>query len=123
MNDQLEDLLKEMQALKAEVKELKENKPVSKYETPWYEMSKYIEQQLDANISHDTAFKYKIKNALNSLIGKSFRKGNVMNLESNQCEEAKKFIDFVVNFMKENRDRAFVKDAPQGYERKPVYKI
>ena len=123
MSNQLEDLLKEVQALRTEVKELKENKPMSKHETPWYGMTKYIDQQLDENISKDSYLQCKLKTAITSLVGKSFRKNNVTALDEEQCEKAKTFIDFIITFMKENRDETYKEDAPSGYERKPIYKI
>jgi hypothetical protein len=122
MNKEMQALMEKVQALESEVKDLKENKVVSRYETPWYQMTKYIEEQLDKNISTDSAFKYKLKTAITSLVGKSFRKNNVMALNEAECEEAKKFIDFIINFMKETRKKSYVENAPQGYERKVNYK-
>lgn len=81
----------------------------------WRNMSVYLDERIK-EIFKDPYKANQFKTSLTTLISKSFRKNTVMAMTREDIEEAKPFIEYVLNFAKEKRDKYEKKDAVSGYE-------
>lgn len=106
-----------IELLEKQVKELQEKlrnneKPIIE----WRNMSAYLEEKIK-EIFKDPHTAYQFRTGLTAIIGKSFRKNTVMAMTKEEIEEAKPFIDYVLKFAKEKREKYEKKNAVCGYER------
>lgn len=103
--------------LEEQVKELQEKlKSNEKPIIEWRNMSAYLEEKIK-EIFNDPHTAYQFRSGLTAIIGKSFRKNTVMAMTKEEIEEAKPFIDYVLSFAKEKREKYEKKDIVSGYER------
>ena len=104
-------------ALEKQVADLTKLISATKGAKPWNVLSKEIESEL-SKIVTDTQMMWQCKQAICCILGKAFRKNSVTMLDEENCEEAKEFINFTIDFIKNNREKYKNPNAPSGYERK-----
>lgn len=115
-----------IEALEKKVNELSSKLEQRKYSKPWQELC--IEVELDKRLFE--AFKTNDMNpriaqtraAISCIVGKSFCKDSVLNLDSEECKETKAFIEYILDFIKNTREKYTINNPARGYERKIDYK-
>lgn len=110
-----------IEKLEKQVAELTEKlKTSNKKIVEWHNMAAYINQQVDDIFGNATSISggYQFKSGITAIVGKCFRKNTVMAMTKEEIEEAKPFIDYVLNFARTTREKYKKKDAVSGHERK-----
>lgn len=110
-----------IEKLEKQVAELNEKlKTSNKQIVEWHNMAAYINQQIDEIFGNTTSRSggYQFKSGLTTVIGKCFRKNTVMAMTKEEIEEAKPFIDYILNFARTTREKYKNNDSVSGYERK-----
>ena len=81
-----------IEALEKKVQELEE-KIKSKNVSDWHSTSVYLDEKLSEIF----------KNAITTLIGKSFGKRTVMTMRSEELEQANSLIEYILDFIRETK--------------------
>jgi hypothetical protein len=109
-----------IEVLEKQVAELKEMVGNKKLVNNWQVLSNKVTEglfeafktkRMDPHISQ-------CKTSISCLVGKAFCKNNVNALTKEETEEAEPFIEYILNFMSETREKYVLKDCVSGYERK-----
>ncbi len=66
--------------------------------TPWAKLSKKIDNELD-EVIEDRKVKEQIKSAMTCIIGKSFNRRTVCNMNVQECKDAMLFVNFTRDFI------------------------
>lgn len=92
-----------IEALEKKVQELEE-KVKSKNISDWHSTSVYLDEKL-SEIFKDSFEAYRVKSAINTLLGKSFGKRTVMTMRSEELEQANSLIEYILDFIRETKAR------------------
>ena len=103
--------------LEKQVAELTKLVTTTKSANPWNVLSKEIETEL-SKVVDETHLMWSCKQAICTILGKSFRKNSVTMFDKENCEEAKEFINFTIDFIKKKREKYKNTESVSGYERK-----
>ena len=104
-------------ALEKQVADLTKLVTTTKSANPWNVLSKEIETEL-SKVVDEKHLMWQCKQAICTILGKSFRKNSVTMLDEENCKEAKEFINFTLEFIKSKREKYKNPNAPSGHERK-----
>ncbi|WP_096635866.1 hypothetical protein [Clostridium cochlearium] len=112
--------------LEKQVLELSKKLKQKKIIKPWYELCEEInldKRLLEAfGTNENNPRVAQTRSSICCIIGKAFCKSSVLNLDTKECDEAKEFINYVINFIKDTRNKYKVSDPVRGYERKFKYR-